>query len=165
MNATLEEGFCPQRQDESHCECWWDDGECCNCGYGPHKETKMGGSKIEACAAAAHHVNKAWCEAHGDFSQPNWADASDDIKASAINGVEGVLRGNTPQDSHRSWLDFKRADGWVYGKVKDLDAKTHPCMVPYIELPEMQKAKDLYFVSTVRAVALALGLPFSAITD
>jgi len=158
MSATMQEGFCRERQDESHCNHWWDGGVCCDCGYGSHKEMKMDKSKIEACAAAAHHVNKAWCEAHGDFSQPDWEDARDDIKASAVAGVQGVLNGNTPEDSHKSWLDFKQKDGWVYGKVKDLDAKTHPCMVPYSELPDMQKAKDHHFVATVRAVATALGL-------
>lgn len=32
--ATAAEGFCPEREDETHCEHWWDgDSACCNCGF------------------------------------------------------------------------------------------------------------------------------------
>jgi len=30
---------------------------------------------IEKCAEAAHEMNRIYCEAHGDISQPRWADA------------------------------------------------------------------------------------------
>ena len=53
--------------------------------------------------------------------------------------------------SHESWLAFKEADGWVYGKVKDEVLKTHPCYVPYDELPEAQKFKDTLFNLTVKS--------------
>lgn len=34
--AEVEEGFCPKRTDETHCNHWWDteDTACCNCGHG-----------------------------------------------------------------------------------------------------------------------------------
>ena len=116
---------------------------------------------IEACAAAAHMVNKAWCEAHGDTSQPEWVDAPDWQKSSAINGVAGVLRGNSPEQSHESWLAEKTATGWKYGAVKDPEKKEHPCFVPYAELPPQQQAKDRLFVGTVLTLATILGLPIS----
>jgi len=53
---------------------------------------------------------------------------------------------------HESWCDFKRADGWVFGEVKDAGAKTHPCLVPYAELPEEQKIKDHLFSAIVTAL-------------
>lgn len=115
-------------------------------------------NRIEAVAAAAHHVNKAWCEAHGDHSQLDWKDAPDWQKQSAINGVRGVLvDGNGPRESHAGWLAEKAATGWKYGPVKNPDAKEHPCFVPYDELPPMQKAKDALFVSTVKNVGSVLG--------
>jgi len=46
----------------------------------------------------------------------------------------------------------KRDDGWVYGEVKDPERKTHPCMVPYDDLPIEQRAKDTLFGATVRGV-------------
>lgn len=114
--------------------------------------------KIAACAAAAHEVNRAWCVAHGDNSQPLWGDAPEWQRTSALNGVRGVLAGNTPRESHASWLAEKEATGWKYGPVKNPEAKEHPCFVPYDELPPEQQAKDAFFVATVRAVATELGL-------
>jgi hypothetical protein len=113
---------------------------------------------IEACARAAHEVNRAYCIALGDDSQPAWLDAPEWQQSSALNGVEGVLvRGNGPEQSHESWLAEKRTAGWKYGPTKDPEKKEHPCFVPYAELPESQRAKDDLFVTTVRAVAKALG--------
>ena len=44
------------------------------------------------------------------------------------------------------------ADGWVYGIVKDPESKTHPCLVPYQDLPAEQRIKDSLFGLTVRGV-------------
>ncbi len=74
-----------------------------------------------------------------------------------MHGVEGVMRGNSPEQSHEGWLAEKIATGWVYGPVKDTEKKEHPCMLPYDELPPSQKAKDALFVRTVRSMASALG--------
>ena len=106
-------------------------------------------TEIVAIAIACHQQNKAWCEAHGDNSQADWTDAPDWQRSSAVLGVKGVLNGNTPEQSHESWLETKVGDGWVFGKLKDADKKTHPCMVSYAELPDQQKAKDHLFVAMV----------------
>jgi hypothetical protein len=112
---------------------------------------------IEACARAAHEVNRAYCRALGDESQVSWDDAPDWQRQSAIKGVEGVLiHGNGPAASHASWLAEKKADGWRWGPMKDLLSKEHPCMLPYEELPHEQQQKDMLFVKTVTAMALAL---------
>ena len=42
-------------------------------------------------------------------------------------------------------LGGSRCPGWVYGPTKDAATKTHPCCVPYTELPPIQKVKDAYF--------------------
>ena len=112
---------------------------------------------VEACARAAHEVNRAYCLALGDESQPPWDTAPDWQKSSARNGVAGALDGNTPEQSHESWLKEKAETGWKYGPVKDPEKKEHPCFVPYSELPASQQAKDHLFTSTVREVAKALG--------
>ena len=56
-----------------------------------------------------------------------------------------------PSDSHTNWSNEKFAAGWVYGDVKDAEKKTHPCLVPYSELPEEQKVKDAIFQSVASA--------------
>jgi hypothetical protein len=112
---------------------------------------------IEACARAAHEVNRAYCLALGDTSQPPWEEAPEWQKSSARKGVQGVISGNGPEQSHESWLAEKAESGWKYGPVKDPEKKEHPCFVPYRELPPEQKKKDSLFVGTVRCVAAALG--------
>ena len=109
---------------------------------------------IESIAYACHEVNRAYCAAIGDNSQPAWDDAPQWQKDSAIAGVKAVISNpkGTPEDSHKGWLAQKEADGWVYGPVKDPATKQHPCMVPYDQLPVEQRAKDHIF----RAVVLAL---------
>lgn len=108
-------------------------------------------AQFDACARAAHEANRAWCIAHGDDSQPAYTLAPDWQRLSARAGVQGVLDGNTPEQSHEGWLAMKRADGWKFGKVKDPEKKQHPCMVPYAELPPEQRAKDHIFVAIVQA--------------
>lgn len=107
---------------------------------------------IEATASACHAVNRAYCASQGDHSQPSWGDAPEWQRQSAIAGVRFVLDhpNARPADSHVSWLAEKHRDGWVYGPVKDPVAKTHPCFVPYDELPPSQKAKDYLFLAVVR---------------
>lgn len=115
----------------------------------------MNKDQLTAAARAAHEANRAWCIAHGDMSQPAWDDAPGWQRASAENGVVGVLTGNTPEQSHESWLAEKASTGWKYGPVKDPEKKEHPCFVPYSELPPEQKAKDHIFVGVVRAFIAA----------
>lgn len=110
---------------------------------------------VEAAARAAHEANRAWCLAHGDTSQLCWDEAPEWQRSSCLKGVEGVLGGNGPRESHEGWLAEKVAAGWVYGPVKDPEAKTHPCMVAYEDLPPEQRAKDSIFVGVVRAVLAA----------
>lgn len=113
---------------------------------------------IEVIAAACHQQNKTYCELMGDNTQPLWLDAPDWQKDSAIAGVKHALVDPDPSASHESWLKQKVKDGWVYGETKDPEAKTHPCMVPYGDLPEVQKRKDSFFVSMVQQLGLTAGL-------
>ncbi|NUP12962.1 MAG: hypothetical protein HOW73_43535 [Polyangiaceae bacterium] len=119
----------------------------------------MDDSKVEACARAAHEANRAYCIALGDHSQAPWDIAPEWQRHSVREGVRGALAGNSPEQSHDGWCRLKVAEGWAWGAVKDPEAKTHPCLVPYDALPPEHKAKDRLFLTVVRSVAAALGLP------
>lgn len=112
----------------------------------------IGKNEIEQCAEFAHEVNRAYCKALGDDSQPRWDNAPAWQKESACNGVRAILANpaTTPQESHAGWMAEKVAAGWVYGEAKDPEKKTHPCMVPYDSLPQEQRAKDHLFGAVVR---------------
>jgi len=105
-------------------------------------------------ASIAHEANRAYCAALGDDSQPAWEDAPDWQRESARNGVEAILAGRvqSPEQSHESWLREKTDAGWRYGPVKDPEQKTHPCFLPYGELPEAQRRKDALFFAIVKAL-------------
>jgi hypothetical protein len=104
---------------------------------------------VEQIARVCHETNRGWCEANGDFSQRSWDDAEEWQRDSAIEGVSVALAGATPEQQHDAWCQSKFDDGWVYGDTKDADAKTHPCLVPYSDLPAEQKVKDHLFVAIV----------------
>ena len=43
-------------------------------------------------------------------------------------------------------------DGWIYGPLKSEKEKTHPCIVPFVELSTEQKAKDYIFRQIVHSL-------------
>ena len=47
--------------------------------------------------------------------------------------------------------DFEIEQGWKYGKIKDSDKKTHPCLVEFEKLPDVEKIKDILYVCGARA--------------
>ena len=106
-------------------------------------------------AKVAHAVNAAYCQSQGDMSQKPWEQAPEWQKTSAVNGVLFHLENPDagPSHSHDSWMKEKIEAGWVYGTEKDEEKKTHPCIVPYAELPPQQQAKDYIFRAVVHAPA------------
>lgn len=108
-------------------------------------------AKINAIAQVCHAANKAWCETKGDNSQKSWDEAEVWQKESAIKGVE--FRLNNPEAGedaqHNAWMKDKINDGWVFGLVKDSEKKTHPCILPFNELPIFQQKKDRLFCAIV----------------
>ena len=101
-----------------------------------------------------HNVNIIWCLENNDFTQKDWVNAEKWQRDSAIKGVEFRINNpDLPHDAqHNSWMKDKVDDGWIYGEVKDFDKKTHPCIVPFNQLPEFQQKKDAIFCAIVDAL-------------
>lgn len=106
-------------------------------------------------ARVCHQANKALCAAFGDMSQVDWEAAPQWQRDSAVVGVK-FCRENPdapPSANHVSWAAQKIAEGWTFGQIKNADAKTHPCLVPFDQLPRDQQAKDFVFKAIVAAMA------------
>jgi hypothetical protein len=110
--------------------------------------------KIFFIAMACHEANKVWCQANGDDTQKHWEDADQWQRESAVKGVEFRLNNPDAGDDsqHNAWMADKIKDGWTYGIVKDAASKTHPCLVPFDQLPEHQQKKDKLFCAIVDAL-------------
>lgn len=109
---------------------------------------------IEAIARICHEANHALCIAVGDMTQEHWHSAPEWQRQSAIKGIAYLAEhpDATPETLHDNWRKDKRQEGWTYGKVKNASLRTHPCMVPYDQLPEFQRYKGKLFLAIVRSL-------------
>lgn len=114
----------------------------------------MTDTQIEIIAMMCHEANRTYCKTLGDHSQPLWSEAPGWQTDSAKTGVRFHIENREAgtSDSHDSWMKQKVDEGWVYGETKDPEAKTHPCIVPYEELPLEQRMKDFIFRGIVHAM-------------
>lgn len=46
------------------------------------------------------------------------------------------------ENVHEVWAKSRMEQGWTYGPERSDALKQHPCLVPYDELPEVEKAYD-----------------------
>lgn len=61
------------------------------------------------------------------------------------------------ENAHDLWAAQRIADGWTLGAKRDDGAKEHPCLVPYADLPDSEKAYDRNAaLGTLKAI-VALG--------
>lgn len=112
---------------------------------------------VEEIARVAHAANRELQRIQADPGiavSPPWDDDTEETRSSVCAGVAAKLADPriAAADSHEAWCEFKRAQGWVYGPVKDAEARTHPCLLPYHELPADQQRKDLLFTAIVGAL-------------
>ncbi len=65
---------------------------------------------------------------------------------------------------HEVWAETRIKQGWTYGKQRNDTLKTHPCLVPYEELPEEEKEYDRNTaVGTLRLI-MKLGFQIMPVT-
>lgn len=53
-----------------------------------------------------------------------------------------VLVEKMSKNVHEVWAETRVSQGWTYGEQRNDELKTHPCLVPYEELPEEEKEYD-----------------------
>ncbi len=65
------------------------------------------------------------------------------------------------ENTHAVWAQRRLAEGWTFGPRRDDAAKTHPCLVPYAELPESEKEYDRGTAMETLKAILVLGYRIS----
>lgn len=98
-------------------------------------------TKIEFIARVRH---VGWVCYQLGCGQPYNINPTDDQLKSLLNGVKFALDNPdmTEVDNHNNWMKCKMEQGWVYGEVKDMEKKTHPDLIPFEDLPDIEKRKD-----------------------
>jgi DNA-binding transcriptional MerR regulator len=86
---------------------------------------------------------------------PDWYDAPEYQRRETIASVNEAISdpARTAEQNHQGWYDRLVAEGWTHGEVKDAEAKTHPDLLPFDQLPKEEQLKDRLFIAIVRALA------------
>ena len=96
------------------------------------------GARLAATAASAPIVPEPW------------ADREDDFRLQFLDVIDrqcGPQRSRSPEELHGSWMQAYFTNGWVYGEMRDTEKRTHPDLVPYADLNQLEQDKDSVFVA------------------
>jgi len=61
------------------------------------------------------------------------------------------------ENTHDVWSAQRISQGWTLGEKRDDTAKKHPCLVPYEELPDVEKEYDRKTAGETLKAILLLG--------
>ena len=70
--------------------------------------------------------------------EPKPMDTSDVILPESLTELTERIAENV----HEVWAASRISEGWTLGPERNTEQKTTPCLVPYGELPEEEKAYD-----------------------
>lgn len=79
---------------------------------------------------------------------------TDDVE---LDGVLLELTEKLAENVHEMWALGRVNDGWRYGEKRDDAAKTHPCLVPYSQLPDSEKEYDRNTAMSTLKLIVKLG--------
>lgn len=85
--------------------------------------------------------------------QPEPIDTSKVSLPKALEELLALLSYNT----HEVWAQQRIKDGWIYGVERNDEQKLHPCLIPYEDLSDTEKAYDRNTACEVLKVILASG--------
>lgn len=98
-------------------------------------------ARLQAIAVAAPVIPEPWPERDQAFRDQFVAYVQNLCQADEFP---------SPEEAHNSWWRAYEDMGWVYGPVRDTEAKTHPDMVPFSKLEQREQDKDAVFLALVQ---------------
>lgn len=109
-------------------------------------------------AQVMHEAVRAWQAANDQPASPPWSRAPKWMREASREAV--IWRLDNPKApssaQHDQWVAQKKAAGWKYGKTKSGVKKTHPMMVAYSQLPEVERRKDAMVGALIDSLAKPL---------
>ena len=66
---------------------------------------------------------------------------------------------------HETWAHQRLAEGWRYGPKRSDDLKSHPCLIPYEHLPELEKEYDRSTALNTLRTIIRLGFTINPPSD
>jgi hypothetical protein len=79
-----------------------------------------------------------------------WEERDEKFRTQFLEVIErqsGEMRSGSPEELHGSWVQAYIDMGWRYGPERDVEAKTHPDMVPFARLEKREQDKDAVFIA------------------
>lgn len=74
-----------------------------------------------------------------------------------LNGLLEAMARNV----HEVWAKNRIDEGWVFGLGRNDELKTHPCLIPYEELPEIEKDYDRDTAMETLKLIISMGFKIS----
>lgn len=110
---------------------------------------------VARIAPVMHEAVRAWQKANGQEAAPPWSRAPSWMKLATHEAVAWRLANPKAAASaqHTQWLAQKKAAGWTYGRTKNGVKKTHPLMVAYADLPEVERRKDALVAAVIDSLS------------
>lgn len=96
------------------------------------------GARLAAKAAGAPIIPVSWAERELPFKEQF---------LKVIERQCGENRSKSPEELHGSWMQSYFSMGWVYGEKYSKEKKIHPDLVPYVDLGQLERDKDVVFVA------------------
>jgi len=79
-----------------------------------------------------------------------WAEREDAFRKQFLKVIERQCGEHdlcSPEELHGSWMQSYFDMGWKHGEKYNREEKTHPDLVPYVELGQLEQDKDAVFVA------------------
>ena len=95
-------------------------------------------ARLAAIAAQAPIIPVEWSEREENFRKQFLA---------VIERQCGENGSHSPEELHGSWMQAYFSMGWTYGETYDREKRTHPDLVPYAQLGQLEQDKDAVFVA------------------